>query len=126
MLADKKNRPAHWEFTRYYRLANTGLLRAHSHDAKAFPIHNFFHCSFVNTVSSQKNTCVNMKTTEADSKRCSIHARPICGIVILPQRYTKNGEEDWEHALKPCTLYTNQTQQQEKLVNPSSQNCLAR
>ncbi len=29
--------------------------------------------------------------------------------------YTKN-REDLEHVHKPCTLYTNQTQQQEKLI----------
>ncbi len=57
------------------------------------------------------------ETTESDSKRCSIHARPVCGAVILPQRYTKNGEEDLEHARYPCALYANPTQQQEKLVN---------
>ncbi len=45
-----------------------------------------------------------------------IHGGPVCDAVILPQRYTKNGEEDLQHVHKPCTLYTNPTQQQEKLV----------
>ncbi len=37
-------------------------------------------------------------------------------LVIMPQRYTKNREDDLEYVHKPCTLYTNSTQQ-EKLVN---------
>ncbi len=32
---------------------------------------------------------------ETDTKRCSIHARPVCGAVILPQRYTKMEKKTW-------------------------------
>ncbi len=49
-----------------------------------------------------------LRTHETDTKRCSKHARPVCGTVILPQRYTKNGEEDLDNAHKPCPRYTNE------------------
>uniref|UniRef100_A0A8C1FBA2 Ubiquitin-like modifier-activating enzyme 5 n=2 Tax=Cyprinus carpio TaxID=7962 RepID=A0A8C1FBA2_CYPCA len=48
-----------------------------------------------------------LRPHETDTKRCSIHARPACGAVILPQRYTKNGE-DLDYVHKPCVRYTNE------------------
>ncbi len=57
--------------------------------------------------SSQKYLHIQKQTnTETDSKQYSKHARPVCGAVILPQRYTTNGEQDLEHVHKPCTLNT--------------------
>ncbi len=64
--------------------------------------------------SSSQEISAYKRNHETDSKQCSIHARPVCGAVILPQRYTKNGEDDdLAHAHKPCALYTNPTHQQE-------------
>jgi len=47
------------------------------------------------------------ETTETEGKQCGIHVRPVCGAVFLPQRYTKLGEEDLEHAHNlVCSLRT--------------------
>ncbi len=35
------------------------------------------------------------KTLKTDSKQCRIHARPVCGAVILPQRYTRMEKKTW-------------------------------
>ncbi len=40
-----------------------------------------------------RNICVH--NHETDTKPCSIHARPVCGAVILPQRYTKKERKTW-------------------------------
>ncbi len=44
------------------------------------------------TQRHKKYLCTH-ETTETDSKWYSVHARPVSGAVILPQRYTKNGED---------------------------------
>ncbi len=54
-----------------------------------------------------------LRNHETDSKRCGTHARAVCGAVILPQRYTKNREEDLEHVHEPRALYTNSIQEKE-------------
>ncbi len=65
-------------------------------------------------IPSSQEISAYRRNHDTDSKQCSMHAIPVCDAVILPQRYTKNGEDDdLEHAHKHCALYTNPTQQQE-------------
>ncbi len=78
----------------------SGWLRLHPHEASAFPIWSFFPLS--------QEISAYTRNHETNTKRCSKHARPVCGAVILPQRYTKNGEEDLDNAHKPCPRYTNE------------------
>lgn len=66
----------------------------------------------VNTALSQEIPVYTINHWN-NSKRCSVHARPVCGAIILLQRYSKNWEKDLEHVHKPCVLCTNLTQQQE-------------
>ncbi len=64
-------------------------------------------------VSSQEISA--HKTTETDSKRCSIHARQVCAAVILPQRYTKSEKTTWSMGINPvCCI---QTQHNKKKTN---------
>ncbi len=63
-------------------------MRLHSREAGAFPIQYFPPLS--------QEISAYTRNHKPDSKRCSIPARPVYGAVIMPQRYTKNVEEEFE------------------------------
>ncbi len=57
---------------------------------------------------SSQEISASTRNHETDTKQCSIHARPVCGAVILPHTYTKN-REDLDYAQhKPCARYPNE------------------
>ncbi len=64
---------------------NYSLLRLRPHKARAFPIQSFF--------SSSQEMSTSTWNHKTNTKQFIIHARPACGSVILPQIYTKKGEE---------------------------------
>lgn len=66
-------------------------FRSHPHKARAFPVWSFsLVLKNLNTASSQEIfACRQNHWNWLKTMYCSIHARPVCGAVILPQRYTK-------------------------------------
>lgn len=54
-------------------------LRPHPHEARAFPFKSFFL-----SLRRLKNLRTH-KTGKTNSKRCSVHAKSLCGAIILPQ-----------------------------------------
>ncbi len=72
-------------------------LWAHPYKARAFPLQFIFPHSKNKLYKHgfvSRNFCVHTKPLNSDSKRCSIHARPVCGTRILPPRCTKM-EKTW-------------------------------